>query len=78
MYNLRFNSSKSGALLSTKSGFNLLKPIAGVHNHQLIHQTLNLFITKLFTPKTVNSPLFEYNFYPVSTAPIIKTNKERI
>ncbi len=77
VYNLRMNGSKNSASLSTKSYISSLKHDGLVNKSQSIHQKINRFTTNLFTTKTAILPLFEYKFYPVSTAPIIKTNKER-
>lgn len=77
VYNKRINSSKNSALVSTKMMSGLLKLQNQVYKTSLIHQTINYFTTNLFTSFLALSPLFEYKFYPISTAPIIKTNKER-
>lgn len=70
-------SSTTGGWLSTESTHSILA--VGTYSAKLsfVHKLFPLSTQGLSTQITPHLPLIEHYFYPVSTAPITRTTKEK-
>jgi hypothetical protein len=75
---LRTRLRISNGQLSTESEDNQLASYDTRGQHQLFPYLSSGLPPQLSPLKNTISPLFEHYFYPVSTAPIIRTTKENL